>query len=262
MSIDKPYYRNVRSMVDGPNSGYSGWAYIVDRAFSQNPTHYIRAFMMLQDDLQQIFEFVEPSDANMMTHSFRIHELLMRTCIEIEANFRAILKENIYTPLDKQRRPRTDKSWNIRDFQKVNESHRLSSYKIQYPVWEGKHSLFEPFKNWRTGRTDSPLSWYQAYNASKHDRHDNFKQANFENLLNAFAALHILISSQFKTESFSATRSLGVSTNSYHQLSSGIGDYLLIDFPSDWLEEQKYSFDWSSLKRESERFQKFDYNAV
>ncbi|EOX1815494.1 hypothetical protein ACPDXT_003382 [Vibrio cholerae] len=259
MSIDKPFHRNVRAMVDGPNSGYSGWAYIVDKDYSQNPTHYIRAFMMLQDDLQQVFEFVEPSDTNMNTHSFRIHELLMRTCIEIEANFRAILKENIYTPLDRNGNPRKEKSWNIIDFKKVDKTHRLSSYKVQYPVWEGAHFMFEPFKAWRSSNS---LSWYQAYNASKHDRHDNFRQASFENLLNAFAALQILITAQFKTESFSATRSLGVNTDSYHTLNSGIGDYLLIDFPSDWPEEQKYSFDWSSLKQETVRFQKFDYNVV
>lgn len=258
MSIDKPFHRNVRAMVDGPNAGYSCWAYIIDKDYSQNPTHYIRAFMMLQDDLQEVFEFVEPSDTNMKTHSFRIHELLMRTCIEIEANFRAILKENIYTPISNGK-PRKETSWNIRDFQKVNVSHRLSSYKVQYPVWDGEHCLFEPFKAWRTGNS---LPWYQAYNASKHDRHDNFKQASFENLLNAFAALQILISAQFKTESFAATRSLGVAGDTYHSLCSGIGGYLLIDFPSDWPEDQKYSFDWFSLKEEAVRFQKFDYNTV
>ncbi|WP_052668300.1 hypothetical protein [Photobacterium iliopiscarium] len=259
MIIDKPYHRNYRSMVNSPNSGYSGWAYIVDREYSQNPTHYIRAFMMLQDDLQQIFEFVEPSDTNLNTHSFRIHELLMRTCIEIEANFRAILKENIYTPVDHKGKSRSENSWNIRDFHKVNISHRLSSYRVQYPVWDGESHTFEPFKQWVDG---SSLNWYQAYNASKHDRHDNFNKANLNNLLNAFAALQILISSQFKTESFSATRSLGIMMDSYHQLNSGIGGYLLIGFPSDWPEEQKYSFDWSVLKTEAERFQKFNYNEV
>ncbi|MCM5511632.1 hypothetical protein [Vibrio sp. SCSIO 43169] len=259
MSIGKPFHRNVRAMVNGPNSGYSSWAYIVDKDYSHNPTHYIRAFMMLQDDLQQVFEFVEPSDTNLNTHSFRIHELLMRTCIEIEANFRAILKENIYTPLDKKGKPRKEEYWNIVDFKKVDKTHRLSSYKVQYPVWDGTHFMFEPFKDWMS---DNSLSWYKAYNASKHDRHDNFRQASFKNLLNAFAALQILITAQFNTESFSATRSFDVTTDSYHTLSSGIGDYLLIDFPSDWPEEQKYSFDWSSLKLETVRFQKFDYNTV
>jgi len=33
--------------------------------------------LLIQNDLQRIFEFIEPSDDNLDTHSFRIHELFM-----------------------------------------------------------------------------------------------------------------------------------------------------------------------------------------
>jgi hypothetical protein len=36
------------------------------------------------------------------------------------------------------------------------------------------------------------LSWYDAYNAVKHDRESNFHRSTLENVLNACAALHIL----------------------------------------------------------------------
>ncbi len=61
MSINKPFHRCYRSLVDAPNSGYSQWAFIVDRNYASSPEHYVRAFLPIQNDLQKLFEFVEPS---------------------------------------------------------------------------------------------------------------------------------------------------------------------------------------------------------
>ena len=85
MPHDRPYHRNVRALIDGPgrNVGYSTWAYIEDPEYAPNGHHSIRAFMLLQEDLGRILEFIEPSDRCVDAYSFRIHELLMRVCIEI-----------------------------------------------------------------------------------------------------------------------------------------------------------------------------------
>ena len=176
MSYSKPFHRNYREMIKGQNSGYSGWAYIVDREYARAPEHYVRAFMLIQSDLQRLFEYVEPSDTNLTTYSYRIHELFMRTCIEIEANFKAILVENIFNPMDSKGKPRPEKSWKIQDYWKTNKTHHLSTYKIIIPIWDGAYSIFEPFKQWDT---QVELSWYQAYNKSKHDRQLQFKEASF-----------------------------------------------------------------------------------
>ncbi len=85
-------------MKPGRNSGYSRWAYIKDKDYANDPAQYIRAFSIIQTDLERLFEYVEPSPESLLSYSYRIHELIMRICIEIEANFKAILSENIYTP--------------------------------------------------------------------------------------------------------------------------------------------------------------------
>lgn len=259
MSHSKPFHRNYRSFVDSPNSGYSQWAYIVDRNYADSPEHYVRAFLLIQRDLQKLFEFIEPSDCNLKTYSYRVHELFMRTCIEIEANFKAILRENTYNPIDKKGQEIPEKRWNIHNYKIINKTHYLSSYKIHIPIWDGNNSVFEPFKNWSTN--SSELFWYQAYNKSKHDRKNEFKEANFENLLNSVAGLLILLSSQFRTEDFTpSSQGLGVNTDSYYSTSPALGGFFHIDFPSDWNEEEKYDFNWSDLKKQPERFQKIDYN--
>jgi hypothetical protein len=260
MPISKPYHRNYRNLIVGPNAGYSGWAYIVDRDYASAPEHYVRAFLLIQSDLQRLFEFIEPADLNLDAFSFRIHELFMRSCIEVEANFKAILKENIFNPIGRSGSPRLEKNWNIHDYKKVNVTHHLATYKAHIPIWDGSASIFEPFKEWAAGQG---LSWYQAYNNSKHDRRNKFKEANLRNLLNVVTGLLILLSSQFGVEDFSpGSRSLAVNTDSYYSTTPAMGGFFHIEFPNDWTDAEKYDFDWSSLKRQPDRFQKIDYDSI
>ena len=264
MSFNKPFHRNYRAMIERPNSGYSSWAYIVDKEYSVAPEHYTRAFIIIQEDIRKLFEFIEPADINLQTYSYRIHELFMRICMEIEANFKAILRENIYTPTYKsgQRigQPKNENEWNIKDFKKVNKTHHLDSYFVEYPIWNGGKNRFQPFIDWQT---EDSLSWYKAYNECKHDRYEKFILGNFENLLNSFAALLALLSSQFRDESFSpGGQVLGVNSDSYYDGDFGLGDFLKIEFPTNWTEEEKYDFNWTDLKKENSRFEKIDYNSI
>jgi hypothetical protein len=116
--IPKPFHRNVRELAPGPNSGYSGWAYITDRRYAKDALHNIRAFLLIQDDLLRIFDFIEPSDLCLTAYSFRTQALLNRTCMEIEANFRTILSENKFTPP-------SERHLNMSDFGRVDVTHHL-----------------------------------------------------------------------------------------------------------------------------------------
>lgn len=263
MSITKPFHRNYRKVKDGPNSGYSSWAYIVDHKYAQHPEHYTRAFSVIQQDILNLFESIEPADINSLTYSFRIHGLFMRTCIEVEANFKAILKENIYNPVRKGSNAgqlRLDHTWNINDFQIVNKTHHLDEYKVELPFWNGTGKNRQPFNNWKN---NGSLPWYKAYNECKHDRLVNFPKANLGNLIDAYCGLFVLLSSQFRTESFTpGDIALGVGPIGYYKGEFGIGGFLMITFPDDWEEAEIYDFDWLKLCEEEERFQKINYDLL
>ncbi len=162
MSEPKPFHRNWREMKPGhPQSGYSRWAYIRDGAYAADAEHYVRAFVLIQDDLRSIFEYIEPSNESRQTYSYRIHSLLMRACIEVEANFKAILEETRFTP---PRRP-----LNMTDYRRVDATHHLSSYEVILPIWNGIRPILKPFEPWkaRRGLRAAPddriaLPWYQA----------------------------------------------------------------------------------------------------
>jgi len=257
MSIDKPYHRTYRKMKKNGNSGYSQWAYIKDPSYAKNPEHYTRSYAILQNDLFHLFEYIEPSDKNLPTFSFRIYELFLRTCTEIETNFKAILVENGYCPKykkgSKKGKKRGEKDWNINDYKKIDKTHHLSSYKITFPLWDGKENTKEPFKRWKDGKN---LQWYEEYNGCKHDRYKNFDLANLKNLLQAISGLNILLYAQFKDIDFAPGNTvLALQGNEYGDNYS-IGDYFIIEEPNDWKDSEIYQFDWNELKQEKNKFQK------
>ena len=250
MPVSRPYRRTCRQFVDGKYTEGGRWQYMMHPKFAQSPGQYIRAFLLLLKDLQELFDYVEPDDNNLACYSYRIHALLLRACIEVEANCRAILTENGYTKLGRM---------DMTDYKKINATHRLSSYQVKVPYWSGTKFLRSPFSSWSTGNT---LPWYQAYNTAKHDRLAGFKQATFEHLLDAACGVLVILSAQFETNDFSPGDSLLALGGPSDGMESGIGGYFRVKFPDDWPEDLRYEFDWQTLKNEADPFQLIDYSTI
>ena len=82
-------------------------------------------------------------------------------------------------------------------------------------------------------------------------------------MLNAFAGLFVLLTAQFGSEEFepgSVSICCRPNEDALYQGEYGIGDYLEIEGPNDWTEDELYSFNWKELRLEKERFQKYDHN--
>lgn len=255
MSVNKPFHRIVRQYKDGTYHGPSFCSEKIIRHsdYAKSPEHYQRAWLLIQKDLLELFDYIEPADKNLNTFSYRIHALMLRTCVEIEANFKAILNENTYSV--------NARDMNMGDYKKVNKSHRLSSYKIAIPNWNGKKSIRHPFKCWADDQT---LDWYRAYNNSKHDRLNAFEDATFENLIDAISGLLVVISAQFETISFSPNENLVIESEKFYneKFYLGIGNYFYVHYPEDWDDSEKYEFDASVLESGNYPFEKYNYDEI
>ena len=223
---------------------------MVHPKFAQSPEHYVRAFLLLLKDLQELFDYVEPADKNLACYSFRIHALLLRTCVEVEANCKAILRENGYSKTG---------DWNMGDYKKIEKTHFLSPYEVKVPNWTGTSSSRSPFSAWASG---GMLPWYQAYNTTKHDRHSQFEEATFEYLIDACCGLLVLLSAQFETNDFSPGNTVLALEGPRDGMESGIGGYFRVRFPSNWPNDLRYEFDWQKLKDEQDPFQTIDYSKI
>lgn len=255
MSQIKPYPRTCRQFTDGSYADNGKWKYLLNKGFAQDPQHYVRAFLLLQQDMQELFSFVEPADQNLDTYSHRIQQLLTRCCIEVEANLTAILLENGYS--------KAPKDLKIRDYRTIEYSHKLSEYEVRIPGWSGKRSIRTPFSSWGSTPQGS-LAWYQAYNKAKHDRHSNFKIATLEALTDAMCGLAALLSAQFWKEDYlPVDKGLSISSNySYDTndgLENGIGEFFRIKFPTSWSSSEQYHFDWAVLSQTSNPFDQFNH---
>lgn len=256
MSINRPFKRTCRQFVDGHYSEGGRWTYLLHPKYATDPRHYVRAFLLIQQDVLDLFSYVEPSDTNLSTYSHRIQQLLMRTCVEIEANFTAIFLDNRYA--------KASQNLNIGDYKLINISHRLSSYEVRIPGWKGAMGRRRPFSAWES---NDPLAWYRAYNKSKHNRHENFHLATFDALMDAFCGLNVLLSAQFMDEDYSpGSRSLSLSGSCYTYegddgMAPSIGGVLRIRFPTDWPTADCYEFVWPQIATLEDPFENFDYAA-
>lgn len=266
MSIKKPFYRNCRQFVDGTYASGGKSYYILDRRYAEEPEQYIRAFLLLQKDLQNLFEYIDTCDTNLSTYSFRTHELLLRGCIEVEANCKAILKSHGYTSPQKKFRGDPEKM-DMWDYKKLESTHLLSQYYIKIPHWRGEKSLRQPFKSWELPNRPNP-SWYEAYHEVKHNRYKGFENANFENVIDSICGLLVLLSSQFYTHEFSSG-SCGLGLGGYGPNNGthwevAIGNYFRVKFP-EWPKNEQYGFtyqDWKAMAEEDSPFQYIDYKSI
>jgi len=248
MAIKKPYRRTCRQFLDGHYSEGGRWRYITHPKFAQSPDQYVRSFFLLQKDLKELFDYIEPSDTNLKCYSYRVHELLMRACIEVEANCRAILLENDY---------KKDTDLNMDDYKKIEKTHLLSEYEVKVPYWHGEKQFRRPFFAWSTIKA---LPWYRAYNATKHDRYESFMEATFDNLIDACCGVLVLLSAQFHTIDFAPGNSPLALEGPNDGMESGIGEYFRVKFPNNWPEELRYDFNWKDLENEDNPFQSLDFS--
>lgn len=248
MTVNRPYKRTIRPFRDGDYARGGRWMYIRHPAFCKDPEHFIRAYKIIQKDMVELFDYVEPDDINLSTYSYRIHELIVRVCIEVEANFKAILSENKY--------PNTGR-WTIADYRKIEQSHFLSQYEVRLPVWRNGAKVFRPFAEW-TG-IGKP-GWYDEYHAIKHDRHMEFTKANLDNLLQAVSGLVAVLSAQFLTGCFGDTYSLCGDFGPGDGYEDAVGGYFKVRFPSNVPITDRYDFHWSELETKDEPFDHFQYS--
>jgi hypothetical protein len=232
--------------------------YLLHPKYAKDPWHYVRAFLLIQQDVLELFSYVEPSDTNLRTYSHRIQQLLMRSCVEIEANFTAIFLDNEYS------KATSGQNLNIGDYKLINLSHRLSAYQVRIPGWKGEYGIRQPFAPWLSGCV---LPWYKDYNKSKHNRHENFHLATFGSMIDAFCGLNILLSAQFMDEEYGpGSKSLSISGASYtyeggDEMEPSIGGMLRVKFPVDWPADERYQFTWADISSQDDPFENFNYVA-
>jgi len=141
---------------------------------------HLNYFSCLEDDLLQLSRWIEFSPDNETVYSIELARLLMTAAAEVDVVAKALCKA-----INLER----DAS-GIQAYKEVlmNAVPMLPQAEVEIPRFG---MTFRPWSNWDTA-ANSP-DWWQSNNNVKHHRAEHFRHANLKNVLNATAALLVLL---------------------------------------------------------------------
>jgi len=148
-----------------------------------------QALRILVEKLDEIFLFIEPSRDGLKSYSHKIRELLILSCTEVENQWRSLLVKAKHIPID-------GRQFTTHDYVKLFPHTFLDEYQIGLKNYN-TFTPSNPFKDWDHSNPTKSLSWYDAYNKTKHNRDDHFSSAQLQHAIDAVAANIILYCTRF-----------------------------------------------------------------
>ncbi|MDR5907594.1 hypothetical protein [Franzmannia qiaohouensis] len=143
------------------------------------PDH-LNYFLCIEEDISRLSRWIEIAEANYECYSVELARILMAASAEVDVLARHICEEiaplagasgiNAYRNIIVERYP------------------RIISAKVTIPRFGIE---LRPWSNWE--EENNPPLWWKSNNKVKHHRTTNFNRATLKNVLNASAALLILI---------------------------------------------------------------------
>ncbi|MDD5032532.1 MAG: hypothetical protein PHC85_00210 [Candidatus Pacebacteria bacterium] len=171
---------------------------------------------ILLDRLEELFETVEPTEENKKVYGYKIREIILLACTEVESSWSAILKENQY--LSKKGYFTTN------DYVFLARPMLLDSYELSLQSYLN-FSSFNPFENWNSDQPTKSLSWYDAYNYTKHDREKNLKYATLENAIKSVGSVIVMFHAQFGFNFGAFDKKLDIIRNVFRVVAVGLKKY-------------------------------------
>ena len=111
MSISRPFFRIARPKAYIPS-------YVTDPRYASDRRQLGRAYLNIEKDLRNIFDYIEPDEGNLSVFSFELYSLLLRACTEVELNCKLIMEANGATP--------QGRFFTMADYKKLEKSSLLS----------------------------------------------------------------------------------------------------------------------------------------
>jgi len=153
------------------------------------PNLYWNIYKNLEEELLDLSKMIHIDDMQLAVYSIKIADLLLRTCSEIESISKELYYENVgETPEDRNLYFDTECIKLLVDEWSIDKKIVYVSCPNMFLTDSAEINLFPLQKASIRGKQD----WKKAYQAIKHNRHQNLHQGNIRNLIHAMAALFLL----------------------------------------------------------------------
>ena len=146
-----------------------------------------QALRLLVARLDEILLFIEPDARFLQAYGHKTRDLLIAACTEVENYFQRYMNLAGATPL-------SGKFFTIKDYVRLRPKLFLDEFEIEMYAHKAIGG-FTPFAKWSAA--NPILSWYDAYNKTKHHRDNEFAKASLINCVHAVGACLVLFSIRF-----------------------------------------------------------------
>ena len=150
----------------------------------------VLAAKVLLEELHDICLVIEPDAAQLDAYGHRLRHLLITACTEVESAWRSVYVANCDCAPDRL---------TTNQYVRLADAMRLRGRTVVFNRTVPSREL-RPLAGWDATRPTESLPWYAAYNATKHNREMRLDQATLGNVIDALAALHIMLNAQFGGE--------------------------------------------------------------
>lgn len=147
-----------------------------------------QALRILLDKLDDIFLYVEPDQNGIRSFGHKSRELLILACTEVENMWTSFFNKAGITSSNGRR-------FTTQDYVKLLPKLCLGEFQISFKNYNVRK--FQPFINWNAAQPTKSLSWYDAYNKTKHDRNNAFSSATLENVMDAITANVVMFCAKY-----------------------------------------------------------------
>lgn len=148
-----------------------------------------QALRVLFDKLDELLLYIEPEGDGLKAYSHKTRELLILACTEVENHWKALIDKSGVAPSN-------GRTFTTIDYAKIKNAARLGEYQISLRNYKHLEPI-RPFNDWDIAKPTQSLSWYDAYNKSKHDRSGSFSESSLLNVLNAVCASLVMFCVRF-----------------------------------------------------------------
>lgn len=148
-----------------------------------------QSLRLLVDRLDELLLYIEPDTHGLNSYSHKTRELLILACTEVESTWKLYMRSAGAAPLN-------GKDFTTKDYVKLLEPLYLREYEVLVKPYPSVSSL-KPFADWDPAAPSRSLTWYDAYNKTKHDRANYFCEGTLRNCFMAVAANLVLFAVRF-----------------------------------------------------------------
>lgn len=167
-------------------------------------------FVAIEHDLETVFRYVEPVQANFGVHSLEISRVLFAACAECEIVLKEIVRLSGVDPVP-LKFPGLRTHFRSHHPHFAAEVARIPRYELGSDPWENwrdnPQSPFPTFagiarEQWDGCRASGTPVWWTAYNKVKHQRVTHYQAGNLSNAIDAVAALFTAVTYLHKAVNF------------------------------------------------------------